>query len=143
MKSTVNERVKLLRTHLNLSQQQFANRFGRTTASVSRIENGESTPRMSTLNEIISTFGVNKDWLLNGEGEMEISEKQKTSKESWKDKAYEEASKRAEHLEMEVQFLRDMLTNITSKLGAANFNSAFGLVGLLNEKTIESVRPAA
>ena len=141
MKNTVNERVKLLRTHLNLSQSDFAYKLEKTGASISRVENNVATPRVSTLNKMVAIFGVSKDWLINGEGELVISPP--TSKESsWKQKAFEVMERQNEHLSKEVQFLRGLLTNITGQ-AQANFNEAFNLVALSDEKSVESVRVAA
>ncbi len=145
MKSTVNERVRLLRSTLNLSQSEFSAKLGMSSAGIWKLETGDTKPRQSTLITIAKTFNVSQDWLIDGVGELVVNEKesQMEKPQNWKDKAFEAIEKRAEHLEEEVLFLRETLKSITSKLSAANFNDAFGLVGLLNQKAVESVRAAA
>jgi transcriptional regulator with XRE-family HTH domain len=101
METTINQRVKILREHLNLSQEEFAVKVGTTNASISRIEKGLTEPRKSTINKMMSTFNVN-EWLINGKGSLEIVEKTANSTLVWKDEAY--AS-----LKEEVKYLREML----------------------------------
>ncbi len=64
MKQTVNERVKLLRTHLNQTQQEFSSLVGLTNTQLSRIENGEGVPQRGTIQKIIANTGVDKVWLI-------------------------------------------------------------------------------
>ena len=141
MESTVNERVKLLRSSLKLTQQEFATRIGLSKVGVWKLEQGETKPRMSTLVGIANEFGIEKDWLIDGIGELEIVSPTE-SKSSWKDKAFEVMERQNEHLAKEVQFLRGLLTNITGQ-AQANFNEAFNLVALSDKKGVESVRVAA
>lgn len=71
----MNERVKTLRKVLKLNQTEFGKKIGITMRAVQKWENGESKPQNSTLKSLINTFHVNPDWLLNGTGEMFISNK--------------------------------------------------------------------
>lgn len=104
MEETVNTRILALRTHLGLSQSDFATQLGITQVGVWRIETGEVKPRKTTLQNIVQKFGVSRDWLIDGVGEIRIETPQMTnSNESfWKDEAYR-------RLEEEVAFLRRML----------------------------------
>jgi transcriptional regulator with XRE-family HTH domain len=144
MEQTVNERVKLLRSTLKLSQNEFAAKTGMSAPGLWKLEAGESKPRTSTLVAICSAFGVSKEWLLHGKGELEILEPgAQPEKSSWKEKAYEAIEKRADHLEKEVEFLRKLLINVTGSPDA-NFLNAFDLAGLLpGQKVVKSVRAAA
>lgn len=148
METTVSERIKLLRNHLNLSQGDFATKINGSYTSISRIENGLTEPRGKTLEKIIEKTGISREWLLNGVGEMVFTENVRVSEDekkvSWSEKAFDAIKRQNEHLEQEVQFLRDMLKNITSKIGTANFNTGFDLAALLEcEKCVETVRVAA
>jgi transcriptional regulator with XRE-family HTH domain len=142
MEQTVNERIKMLRSKLNLSQNDFATKVGASMITVSRWETGSSIP-MKNLYRINEVFGVSLEWLKDGEGELEFSQSDETNQVTWKEKAFDSIKKHNEHLEQEVQFLRNMLSNVTSKMSSANFNPAFGLVGLLPQKASESVRAVA
>lgn len=148
MENSVNTRVKMLRSHLNISQNDLAKKTGVTSVTIYQIENGQSNPSAKTIEKIIQNTGVNREWLLHGTGEMTFSETVRVDegdkKASWSEKAFEAIKSQNEHLEQEVQFLREMLKNITSKLGAANFNPGFDLAALIEcEKCVETVRVAA
>ena len=128
MEQSVNERVKMLRSHLAISQQDFATRLKKTTTTISRLESGLANPRISTLKLICQEFGVSKEWLIDGIGELEITDPRPVEKQaSWKEKAFEVMEKQNEHLSKEVLFLRSLLTNITGQT-SANFDTAFNLV---------------
>lgn len=136
METTVNERIKLLRTSLNLTQNQFANSIESTLTTVSRLENGGSKPQLGTIRAIIRVYNVNSDWLNYGTGEMfETPKEVSQSANPWKDALITE-------LKSEVEFLKQLLMNVTGK-ASANFNDAFDLASLLDGKSIESVRVAA
>jgi transcriptional regulator with XRE-family HTH domain len=66
----INERVKLLRKSIGITQTEFANRLRFQPSSVSRLESGENAVTDSTLNLISFTFNANADWLRTGEGDM-------------------------------------------------------------------------
>lgn len=65
------ERIKLLRKHLGVNQEDFAKAIGLSgNSAVSQFEKGVTTPNDRTLAAIATKFGVNYEWLLNGSGEM-------------------------------------------------------------------------
>lgn len=66
----MNERLKILRKSLGLTQTEFGKRIGMTMQGIQKWEKGKSKPQQSTIKALISTFNVNPDWLLNGTGEM-------------------------------------------------------------------------
>lgn len=66
----MNERLKELRNHLNLTQSAFGANIGLTPGAVSKIESGTRTPADSTLKLICATYHVNYLWLTQGEGPM-------------------------------------------------------------------------
>lgn len=53
-----------LRKHLNLSQNEFAEKLSVTRQAVSRWENGDTVPNVDTLKLIAETFDVSVDFLL-------------------------------------------------------------------------------
>lgn len=64
------DRIKKIRTDNKLSMEKFGNKIGITKASVSRIESGENNPSEQTMILICKEFGINKNWLLTGKGDM-------------------------------------------------------------------------
>lgn len=66
----MNERLKILRKSLGLTQTDFGKRIGMTMQGIQKWEKGKSKPQQSTIKALISTFNVNPDWLLTGDGEM-------------------------------------------------------------------------
>lgn len=70
MEVNVNERIKLLRTQLSLSVDEFAIKCNINRATVYRMESGESDVKQKTIKSIATALGVNTNWLLTGKGKM-------------------------------------------------------------------------
>lgn len=68
----MNERIKVLRKSLNLSQQEFGERIGVKQGSVAGYESGARIPLDAIISSICREFGVSEVWLRTGEGEMFI-----------------------------------------------------------------------
>ena len=66
----MNERIKLLRKELKLTQAEFGRALGISDAAISKIESGKNTPAINTLKLICATYHVNYLWLTEGEGPM-------------------------------------------------------------------------
>lgn len=66
----MNERVKILRLSLKLTQKEFANKIGLQTTTVCDIERGRCPVVERTIIAICSIFNVNEQWLRYGQGEM-------------------------------------------------------------------------
>lgn len=69
----MNERIKLVRKSLGLSQQEFGEKLGVSRDVISNIEYRNVQPKELLVKHIATLYGVNLTWLLNGEGEMMIS----------------------------------------------------------------------
>ncbi len=126
MEKTVNQRVKELRTALGISQQQFAQEIGSTTASVSRLESGETSPRKSTLQAIIRAFSVSPEWLISGDGEMKFripALAENAGSNPWRDALIME-------LKEEVNHLRAALMASLTNGRQTNFHKAISLPGV-------------
>lgn len=67
---TIGERIKEARTSLGLSMDKFAAPLGISKVSISRIESGENNPSKQTILAICREFGINEEWLRNGQGDM-------------------------------------------------------------------------
>lgn len=66
----MNERIKLLRKELNLSQELFADRLGLTKNYISLVENGNRNLSEQSQKILCSLYNVNEEWLKSGTGEM-------------------------------------------------------------------------
>lgn len=64
------ERIKQLRKHLDLTQQEFADRIGIKRNTIANYESGRNEPIDSVISLICREFNVNEGWLRKGEGEM-------------------------------------------------------------------------
>lgn len=78
----MNERIKLLRKTLNLTQQEFADKIMVKRNTVATYEMGRSEPSDSAFSLICKEFNVNPEWLRTGEGEMfeQLTDQQKLMK---------------------------------------------------------------
>ena len=66
----MNNRLKEVRKQLGLTQQELANKLSVNYNSVSQWERGVSNITDRVINQICSLFNVNKEWFVNGKGEM-------------------------------------------------------------------------
>lgn len=66
----MNERIRLLRKHFDLTQEKFAERIGLKQNTIALIESGKRNTSDQTVIAICREFGVSEDWLRNGTGEM-------------------------------------------------------------------------
>lgn len=75
--SSINERVKEVRLHFNLTQIQFGKRICMSQGQLTSVETGKRNVTDRTIKMICSEFDVSEDWLRFGTGDM-IIEKRKT-----------------------------------------------------------------
>lgn len=68
----MNERIKLLRKELGLSQDAFAEKLGLTKNYISLVENGNRNLSEQSIKVLCSTLNVKSEWLRTGNGEMFI-----------------------------------------------------------------------
>ena len=68
--NSLGERIKKLRIVLCLSQREFGKRIGIVKTAVTKIENGEKSPRVHRFMSICWVFDVNESWLKDGIGDM-------------------------------------------------------------------------
>lgn len=66
----MNTRMKLLRESLGLSQAAFAEALGVSQGTIWSWESGKQAPPEQSIRLICKTFGVNRKWLENNDGEM-------------------------------------------------------------------------
>ena len=66
----INDRVKLVRNHLKLSQSAFANSLGVSRGVIQNIDDKVTTPKPLVIQLICKMHNVDPKWLETGEGEM-------------------------------------------------------------------------
>lgn len=66
----VNERIKIIRKKLELTQQEFADKLGIARNNIAGYETGKRSPSDAVVSLICTKFNVNEVWLRTGEGEM-------------------------------------------------------------------------
>ena len=64
------ERMKMLRTTLNISQESFGKTLGVTKSAISKIECGENNLTDAMIKLIVTQYNVNETWLRTGRGNM-------------------------------------------------------------------------
>lgn len=64
----MNERIKMIRKQLKLTQQEFGVEIGTTRDAIASYENGRVLPDKTTRMLICQKFNVNETWLETGEG---------------------------------------------------------------------------
>lgn len=67
---TIGERVRILRKELRMTQGEFGSRINISTASISQIEKGIVKTTERTINDLCRVYGVSRNWLVDGVGEM-------------------------------------------------------------------------
>lgn len=70
--NNIGKRIKQLRKMLDLSQEEFGKKIGKSASAIARYESGSREIDESTLKLIAKEFGVSEEWLKTGEGEMLI-----------------------------------------------------------------------
>lgn len=69
----MNERIRKLRKHLDLTQREFAEKIGVKQNTVAQYEMGRNVPIDSVISLICREFNVNEEWIRNGTGEMFVA----------------------------------------------------------------------
>ena len=68
----MNERLKIIRLKLKLTQEDMGTKIGVTNATISRLEKGVNNFTERMITSICREFNVNEEWLRHGTGEMFI-----------------------------------------------------------------------
>lgn len=68
--TTHGERIKQLRTSLNLTLEKFGERVGVGKTAISKLEKNENRLSDQMIKSICREFNVNYDWLVYGTGDM-------------------------------------------------------------------------
>lgn len=131
MENSVNERIKMLRNKLNVSQQDFATAIKTTTTTMSRIEAGQTNPRKSTLEAIIKKYGVSSEWLIDGIGELTLNvREQETNDNPWKDALVSQLKDENSFLKDQLKMMREMIQIIKPQANFHNGNVYSGFLAV-------------
>ena len=68
---TVRDRVRQIRVHFHLTQNELAEKIGVSTGFISLVETGRSGLSDANIEKICTVFHINASWLVNGTGIME------------------------------------------------------------------------
>lgn len=71
----LNSRIKILRKQLGLSQEEFAAKLGVTKQAISNMENAKSSPSPLVLFKMHKELEVNLNYVIAGDGDIFLSEK--------------------------------------------------------------------
>lgn len=73
---TINERLKLLRKELGLTQIEFGEKIGLKKSAASQVEKDGYSINPRLLQLICSTFNISEKWLTEGKGDMYTSDEE-------------------------------------------------------------------
>ena len=76
LKKAMSERFIILRSKMGLTQEEFSKKLGILRFIISDIENQRQLPTIPVIISLINTFHISPFWLLKGEGEMFIKDKE-------------------------------------------------------------------
>lgn len=71
----LNERIRILRKQLGMSQEEFAAKLGITKQAVSNMETHKSAPSPAVLYKMHTEFDINLNYIIAGTGDIFITEK--------------------------------------------------------------------
>jgi len=68
--AAIGNRIKQVRTHLRIQQKEMAQKLGITSAHLSEIEKGKSSPSIEVVLKITNIYNMSLEFLFLGRGEM-------------------------------------------------------------------------
>ena len=69
----IGDRIQLIRKSRGYTLAKFAEPLGVQKAAISKLENSQVSLTEQMANSICREYGVNKDWLLTGKGDMDVA----------------------------------------------------------------------
>ena len=69
--NTLGERLKYVRKRKDYTQDSLAEAIGVSRGVIFNLEKNKTTPQVIVINAICQTLKINKNWLMDGAGEME------------------------------------------------------------------------
>jgi len=68
----IGQRLREVRRRSGMNQTEFANLLHLTKNAISVIEQGQRNMSKRTIASVVEQFGVSEEWLLTGEGEIQV-----------------------------------------------------------------------
>ena len=78
--NTIGDRIRIIRKEHGLTQKEFGEKLSISTGMVCMYEHDQPRRTERTLNAICKEFGINKEWLTLGIGEMKNKDEQLSPK---------------------------------------------------------------
>lgn len=126
MKTNVNQRVKLLRKALVLSQSEFAAELGVSASIISKVESEEQEPTPKLLSRVMDHFHVNGEWLIYGKGELSfVKPEKKAASDPWKDITYKELKENNSYLQRKLDEATLMLSRFIERGSLGKFSALY------------------
>lgn len=75
----MNERIRILRKSLDMTQEEFSSKIGLSRNFIAQIETGAKIPSDRTIKDICREFNINEDWLRYGTEPMKVPQTDKLS----------------------------------------------------------------
>lgn len=129
MKSTVNERVRLLRETAGKTQIEFAQDVKMSASLLAKVEGGSKELSRKNAEKIISAYSVPEQWLLKGHGALDYK---LPSPKAAEENPYRDYS--IQHLEKEIEWLRSVVASFAGGRGGS-------FLSLINRKTALNLAP--
>lgn len=120
----ISERIRLIRKENGISQNEFGKRIGISRDTVANIECDRMEPKEIHILAVCREFGISKDWLLTGEGEMEAPKSHE-----------EEIAEISAKLFNEKDPLRKELLSLISDMGQDELDAVAKLRTYIDKKT--------
>lgn len=79
----MNERIKLVRKSLDMTQSEFGALLGVKGNTITNYETGLRNPSDAVIFSICREFNINEEWLRNGTGDMFIELDRETELAAW------------------------------------------------------------
>ena len=130
----MNERLRILRETLNLSQEALGDKINVTRSHVSSLEKGKRSITDRIITDICREFNVNEEWIRNGIGEMFV----KTSNELLDQLAAKYNLKSAE--KQAFQALLELSEEDRDKIGDLIRNIFSGFFTVSSDDTISATK---
>jgi transcriptional regulator with XRE-family HTH domain len=124
MEKNIASRIKELRSHYQMSANEFGIKCGLSSVAIYNIENGKiKKPQNSSLHKVVKYYGTTDEWLRYGIGSMLPNGNRESNetllsqeKISWKEEAYFELKNKNEFLESELERLWRIVNHLTQQV---------------------------
>ena len=74
---TIGERIRLIRKASGLTQKEFGQKISLVASAICQLENGLTPVTDRVIRDICREYGLNREWLEHGTGEMHDDEQKK------------------------------------------------------------------